>query len=173
MAVALTNIEYINKHMATAADILGNNRQSKVPVRWGKHYQRLCEERDRLMARDCSTCESSRVKLDDLTEAATEESQRSLAFVAASATQSTIFEILAAIRRIERGTYGLCEITGESIEPERLRAIPWTRYSFHGQEELERGGFVRRFALPSVESLTQAGVTEEEEGEPVGDEDPA
>jgi len=159
--------------MATAADILGNNRQSKVPVRWGKHYQRLCEERDRLMARDCSTCESPRVKLDDLTEAATEESQRGLALVAASATQNTIFEILAAIRRIERGTYGLCEITGEPIEAERLRAIPWTRYSFHGQNELERGGFVRKFGLPSVQSLTEAGVTDEEEEERVTDEESA
>jgi RNA polymerase-binding transcription factor DksA len=157
--------------MATVADILGNNRQSKVPVRWGKHYQRLCEERDRLMARDCSTCESSRVKLDDLTEAATEESQRSLALVAASATQNTIFEILAAIRRIERGTYGLCEITGEPIEAERLRAIPWTRYSFHGQNELERGGFIRKLALPSVQSLTEAGASDEEEEERVSDEE--
>src|SRR5262249_30513793 len=118
--------------MATAADILGVHRQTKVPARWGSHYQRLCDERDRLMARDCSACETSRVKLDDLTEAASEESQRSIALVAASATQNTIFEILAAIRRIERGTYGLCEITGEPIEAERLRAIPWTRYSFRG-----------------------------------------
>src|SRR5258707_13301468 len=149
--------------MATAADILGVNRYSKVPVRWGKHYQRLCEERDRLMARDCSSFEGSRVKLDDLTEAAGEESQRSLSLVAASATQSTIFEILAALRRIERATYGLCEITGEPIEAERLRAIPWTRYSFQGQNELEKGGFGHKFALPSLQPLTESGLTEEEE----------
>jgi RNA polymerase-binding transcription factor DksA len=103
------------------------------------------------------------VKLDDLTEAASEEAQRSLTLVAASATQNTIFEILAAIRRIERGTYGLCEITGEAIEAERLRAIPWTRYSFHGQDELEKGGFARKFALPSVQSLSEGGVTDEDE----------
>jgi RNA polymerase-binding transcription factor DksA len=149
--------------MATAADILGANRISKVPVRWSKHYQRLCEERDRLMARDCSTCETSRAKLDDLAEAAAEESQQSLSLVAASATQNTIFEVVGAIRRIERGTYGLCEITGEPIEAERLRAIPWTRYSFHGQNELEKGSFERRHALPALHSLSEANLAEEEE----------
>src|SRR6266853_878878 len=97
--------------MATAADILGVSSHSKIPRRWCDHYQRLCEERDRLMARDCSTCEGSRVKLDDLTDAASEESQRSLSLVAASATQNTIFEVLAAIRRIERivGSVGSSE----------------------------------------------------------------
>jgi RNA polymerase-binding transcription factor DksA len=123
------------------------------------------------MARDCSTCETSRVKLDDLTEAASEESQRSLALVAASATQNTIFEVLAAIRRIERGTYGLCEITGEPIEAERLRAIPWTRYSFRGQDELEKGGLARKFALPSVQSLAEAGEASEEEEERADEEE--
>jgi RNA polymerase-binding transcription factor DksA len=157
--------------MATAADILGMPRQSKVPARWGKHHQRLCEERDRLMARDCSSCETSRAKLDDLTEAASDESQTSLSLVAASATQNTIFEVLAAIRRIERGTYGVCEITGEAIEAERLTAIPWTRYSFHGQNELEKSGLGRRHALPSLHSLTEAGLAEDEEREQ--EEEPA
>ena len=159
--------------MATAADILGATRQSKVPTRWSKHYQQLCEERDRLMARDCSAGETSRAKLDDLTDAAAEESQRSLSLVAASATQNTIFEVLAAIRRIERGTYGLCEITGEPIETARLQAIPWTRYSFRGQNEMEKGGFGRRHSLPALESLSQAGLTDEEEGEPSEEEEAA
>jgi RNA polymerase-binding transcription factor DksA len=148
--------------MATAADILGTTRPSKIPTRWSKYYERLCEERDRLMARDCSSGEGSRVKLDDLAEAASEESQRSLSMVAASATQSTIFEVMAAIRRIERGTYGHCEITGEPIEADRLNAIPWTRYSFQGQHELEKNGLDRKHSLPSLHSLSE-GLNEEEE----------
>jgi len=151
--------------MATAADILGASKHSKIPVKWSKHYQRLCQERDRLMARDCSPHETSRAKLDDLTDAAAEESERSLSLVAASATQNTIFEVLSAIRRIERGTYGLCEVTGKPIETERLQAIPWTRYSFHGQNDLEKGGFGRRHSLPSLQSLSEAGFSEEEDAE--------
>jgi len=155
--------------MSTAADILGASRHVKIPARWSKYYQRLCEERDRLVARDCSACEASRVKLDDLAESASEESQRSLSLVAASATQSTIFEVLAAIRRIERGSYGVCEITGEPIEAERLIAIPWTRYSFHGQNELEKNGLGKRHALPSLYSLSDANPPED--GEEAAEED--
>ena len=32
-----------------------------------------------------------------------------------------------ALDRIEKGTYGICEVNGEVIPKERLRAIPWTR----------------------------------------------
>ena len=32
-----------------------------------------------------------------------------------------------ALRRIEKGTYGICRDCGEPIAPARLNAIPWTR----------------------------------------------
>lgn len=42
-----------------------------------------------------------------------------------------------ALQRIEAGDYGVCEETGEEIEPQRLRAIPWTRLSLEGAEQRE------------------------------------
>lgn len=45
-----------------------------------------------------------------------------------------LMEIESALGRIENGTYGICEETEEAIEPERLRAIPWTRLSIEGAE---------------------------------------
>jgi DnaK suppressor protein len=45
-----------------------------------------------------------------------------------------LFEIEQALSRIETGTFGVCEETEEYIEPERLRAIPWTRLSIEGAE---------------------------------------
>jgi DnaK suppressor protein len=45
-----------------------------------------------------------------------------------------LFEIESALGRIENGSFGLCEETEELIEPERLRAIPWTRLSIEGAE---------------------------------------
>ena len=36
-------------------------------------------------------------------------------------------EIDAALKRIEDGTYGICEVDGEPIEFERLQALPWAR----------------------------------------------
>lgn len=152
--------------MATAADILGLNRKNKIPSRWAKHYEQLCTERDKLLARDCSAPEFPAVKLDDLTDAASEESERSLSLVAATATQMTIFEVLSALHRIERGTYGICELTGRPIEIERLEAIPWTRYSFSGQHELEKAGLNRKCGIPSLASLSEAeSLARDDEGE--------
>src|SRR4051812_34434677 len=41
--------------------------------------------------------------------------------------RSQLIEIESALGRIENGSFGFCEETEEVIEPERLRAIPWTR----------------------------------------------
>jgi RNA polymerase-binding transcription factor DksA len=149
--------------MATTADILGSHRRDKIPARWSEHYKRLCAERDRLLARNCSAPETSRAKLDDLGEAASEESQTSLSLLEAGANQQSIAEVVEAIRRIEQGTYGRCEMTGGMIEAERLRAIPWTRYSLPGQAELEKAGLGRNHALPRLESLIELGPTEGQE----------
>ena len=48
--------------------------------------------------------------------------------------RSQLMEIESALARIESGAYGYCEETDEEIEPERLRAIPWTRLSIEGAE---------------------------------------
>jgi DnaK suppressor protein len=48
--------------------------------------------------------------------------------------RSQLLEIESALSRIQNGSYGICEETEEYIEPERLRAIPWTRLSIEGAE---------------------------------------
>jgi DnaK suppressor protein len=48
--------------------------------------------------------------------------------------RSQLMEIESALARMESGAYGYCEETDELIEPERLRAIPWTRLSIEGAE---------------------------------------
>ena len=45
-----------------------------------------------------------------------------------------LMEIESALARIENGSFGFCEETEEQIEPERLRALPWTRLSIEGAE---------------------------------------
>lgn len=48
--------------------------------------------------------------------------------------RNQLMEIESALARIENGSFGVCEETEEIIEPERLRAIPWTRLSIEGAE---------------------------------------
>ncbi len=48
-------------------------------------------------------------------------------------------EIHGALKRIEDGTYGICEGTGEPIPKIRLKGIPWTRYCLKFAELVEKG----------------------------------
>lgn len=43
--------------------------------------------------------------------------------------KSELAEVIHALGKIKKGTYGLCEKTGEQINIERLRAVPYARYS--------------------------------------------
>lgn len=55
-----------------------------------------------------------------------------------------LLEIESALARMDNGSFGVCEETEELIEPERLKAIPWTRLSIEGAELRESLG--RRYA---------------------------
>jgi RNA polymerase-binding transcription factor DksA len=48
-------------------------------------------------------------------------------------------EILMALRRIEDGSFGMCEGTGEPIPKARLEAYPWARYCVRYAEMIEKG----------------------------------
>lgn len=56
-----------------------------------------------------------------------------------SGEQDVLYEIEEALRRIEGGTYGICEMSGKPIERERLKVIPYARYCVTVQSQMERG----------------------------------
>lgn len=74
-----------------------------------------------------------------MADAGTDSFDRDFALSMVSNEQEALYEIDEAIRRIREGNYGVCEITGKPISRERLRAVPFTRYSVEGQTEVERG----------------------------------
>jgi DnaK suppressor protein len=47
--------------------------------------------------------------------------------------QQTLDDVEAALRKIEEGSYGTCEVCGEPIGAERLSAIPWARLCIDDQ----------------------------------------
>jgi len=71
-------------------------------------------------------------------------------------------EIDFALRRIEDGSYGICEGLGIPIESQRLEAIPWTRYSLEYARKMEKG---RSFSNPHQRPLDIDRQQEDEEGE--------
>jgi RNA polymerase-binding protein DksA len=63
---------------------------------------------------------------------------QSLSLDLAAADRRLIKEIDDALKRIDDGTYGVCELTGKPIRAERLEELPWARYSIEAARELER-----------------------------------
>ena len=64
--------------------------------------------------------------------------ERSLELRTRDRARKLISKIDAAIRRIEEGTYGYCEETGEPISLKRLEARPIATLSIEAQERHER-----------------------------------
>ena len=51
-----------------------------------------------------------------------------------------LLEVEAALQRLERGTYGTCQVCGRPIGDERLEAMPATRFCVEDQARAERQG---------------------------------
>lgn len=74
-----------------------------------------------------------------LSDQGTDTFDREFALNQLSSEQDVLFEIDEAIRRLENGTYGICEMTEQPINIERLEALPYVRYSIKAQSEIEKG----------------------------------
>jgi DnaK suppressor protein len=74
----------------------------------------------------------------DLADRATSETGRSIELRARERQRKLIAKIDSALRRIEDGTYGYCEETGEPISLRRLDARPVATLSIEAQERHER-----------------------------------
>ena len=52
--------------------------------------------------------------------------------------QQQLAEVDAALERLTRGEYGICEACGEPIEEARLAAVPWARRCFQDESKFEQ-----------------------------------
>ena len=74
----------------------------------------------------------------DLADRASSETDRAIELRARDRQRKLISKIDAALQRIEEGTYGYCEETGEPIGLKRLDARPIATLSIEAQERHER-----------------------------------
>ena len=74
----------------------------------------------------------------DLTDRASEEIDRTFELRTRDRERKLINKIDAALKRIEDGTYGYCEETGEPISLKRLQARPVATLSLEAQENHEK-----------------------------------
>lgn len=82
--------------------------------------------------------------IPDLADRASAETDRALELRTRDRQRKLISKIEAALRRIEDGTYGYCEETGEPISLKRLDARPIATLSLEAQEKHERHERVHR-----------------------------
>ena len=177
------------KSATSVAAILGlpagqtkNSVSAKNHVRpeWAKYHERLMELRDRLVSQMDGLAKETAEQLPGyslhMADSGTDNFDRDFALSLLSSDQDAMYEIEEALKRIEKNTYGVCELTGKPIPKARLEAIPWTRFTVEAQAQLEREGALRQRRLGQLGSVdaTNSGVeVDSDEEEPGGEEKPA
>ena len=88
--------------------------------------------------------QTDNTKLADVADQASSETDRTLELRTRDRQRKLIAKIDAALKRIEEGTYGYCEETGEPIGLKRLDARPIATLSIEAQEAHERREKIHR-----------------------------
>ena len=155
---------------ARAKDVLGSPVvRERIPAKWKTHYEHLLQLHNNLRQSKGDLHQQAReekpVFSEHMADAGTDNYDQDFALSMATSEQNAIYEIEEAMRRIKEGTYAICEMTGKPIEPARLSAIPWTRFSADAERELEQRGEVGRTRLGERTNVTRSQPEEEQEEE--------
>ncbi len=163
---------------ATSAAILGRPLSkagatqvdtNKIKAEWQFFYNNLLELREQLLAQMNGLAKESAQEMAGyslhMADSGTDNFDRDFALSLLSADQDSVYEIEEALKRIEKKTFGVCELTGKTIPRARLEAIPWTRFTVEAQAQLERDGALRQRRLGQLGSVDNASLTEVETDE--------
>ena len=163
------------------AGLLGrNHRDRKLDAFTCKQKEKLLQLRDAMVDSMAGVAEDtlrSRAEGSEASafgmhqaDAGSDAYDRDFALSLLSQEQDALYEIDQALKRIELGTYGICEMSGKPIPRNRLEAIPFARFTVECQSQLEKQSKASR-VRQSVTSLF--GLTEEEAGEGETEEETA
>ena len=99
-------------------------------------------------------------------DAGSDAYEKDFALSLLSQEQDALYEIEEALKRIETGTYGVCEMSNKVIPHPRLEAIPFARFTVECQQQLEKENRGRRRwdTAPQFMDSAEAFADEEEEG---------
>ena len=131
----------IDEYRPSEKETFMNERQKEYFRRklWRWRDDILRESRETL-----NQLQTEREHLPDLADRASTETDRSIELRARDRQRKLIAKIDAALSRIEDGTYGYCDETGEPISLKRLEARPIATLSIEAQERHERAERVHR-----------------------------
>lgn len=108
----------------------------------------------------------------DAADAGNDAYDRDLALALLSQERDALYEIDEALKRIDEGAYGICEMSGKRIPRARLEAIPFARFTVECQAQIEqahKSPRVRQMATPLfIEADANDEAEEEEEDSEAG-----
>ena len=161
----------LNKGKTTGASSW--TRSAKVKPELRKHYDDLLHRHDQLRLQVNGLQKESQAEMESYSlhmgDSGTDNFDRDMALGMLSSDQEAMFEIEEALLRIEKGTYGICELTGKKIPKTRLDVNPWARFTVEAQGQLEKEGALRQRnrigSLGSVETSSAADGDDDEDGD--------
>ena len=109
--------------------------------------RKLIVWKQELMSQSAETIEGlqdSGRNVPDIADRASEETDRALELRTRDRQRKLVSKIDAALRRIENGEFGYCEVSGEPISLKRLDARPIAVMTLEAQEKHERREKVHR-----------------------------
>jgi DnaK suppressor protein len=177
--VAKKGVKHAKKETAKTGKLLGkNHRARKLDPFVRKQREKLLQLRDAMVdsmagvAQDTlrSRAEGSEASAFGMhqADAGSDAYDRDFALSLLSQEQDALYEIDQALKRIDLGTYGICEMSGKHIPHARLEAIPFARFTVECQSQLEKQNKASR-VRQSVTSLF--GLTDDDGGEAEGEEE--
>ena len=93
--------------------------------------------------REALAIETSPDELDRVLHA----SDRDWAMNSLERNSSRLLEVQAALRRIDAGTFGICDGCEDNIDRKRLIAVPWALSCIVCQEAADRGQLTHRIEI--------------------------
>src|SRR6202008_4695139 len=132
--------------------------EEDLPIFLRKQRSKLLQLRDSLLdsmmgvSRDTlrSRAEGSEASAFGMhqADAGSDAYDRDFALSLLSQEQDALYEIEQALKRIQHGSYGVCEMSGKPIAHARLEAIPFARYTVECQAQLEKQTKAQRTRTP-------------------------
>jgi RNA polymerase-binding transcription factor DksA len=156
-------------------------RDAKTLAFFGRQKQRLLELRDHFLDQMQSVAQDSlrsRAENNEASavgqhqaDAGSDAYEKDFALSLLSQEQDALYEIEEALKRIEIGTYGVCEMSNKPIPHTRLEAIPFARFTVECQQQLEKENRGRRRWDTAPQFMDSAEAFADEEEESSDDDD--
>ena len=156
-------------------------RDAKSLAFYDRSKQRLLELRDHFLDQMQSVAQNSLRSRSESNEASavgqhqadagSDAYEKDFALSLLSQEQDALYEIEEALKRLDVGTYGVCEMSGKPIPHARLEAIPFARFTVECQQQLEKENRGRRRWDTAPQFMDSAEAFADEEEEPADDDD--